>query len=197
MKIPSVFASACILLALGLAGGCKPKDPDTTLERGGGTGTGAGFNGGVNGTDFAAGAGGGIDAGFGDDPLAPLGNTLDGFNDPANVIRPFEAVYFGFDQWGVDASERGKLEEVASFLKDNPQARLVIEGHCDWRGTPEYNKSLGDRRASSVKNYLVDLGGDPGRIEVVAIGDEQSTPNAGPSQARMERKAQFLVLKGS
>ena len=195
MKIHSLFASAC--LVLGLAVGCKPKDPDTTLERGAGTGTDEGFNGGVNGTDFAAGAGSGIDAGFGDDPLAPLDPTLEGFNDPANVIRPFESVYFGFDQHGVAPSERGKLEEVATFLKENPRARLVIEGHCDWLGTPEYNKSLGDRRATSVKNYLMDLGGDPARIEVVAIGDEQATPNAGASQARLERKAQFLVLKGS
>ena len=72
-----------------------------------------------------------------------------------------------------------------------------MEGYCDWKGTPSYNKSLGDRRASSVKDYLVDLGIESSRVEVISIGDEIATPDADPTTAGLERKAQFIVLKDS
>ena len=82
-------------------------------------------------------------------------------------------MYFGFDQYNINQSERGKLAEIADFLKTNPKAKLLIEGYCDWKGTPAYNKSLGDRRATTVKAYLTDLGGDL-MIETVSIGDENA-----------------------
>jgi peptidoglycan-associated lipoprotein len=74
---------------------------------------------------------------------------------------------------------------------------VLVEGYCDWKGTPAYNKSLGDRRASSVKDYLVDLGIDSIRIEVISMGDEIATPDADPTTAGLERKAHFLVLRDS
>ncbi|MEK9633661.1 MAG: OmpA family protein, partial [Opitutae bacterium] len=91
---------------------------------------------------------------------------------------------FGFDQYNLTAEERPKLQEIAEFMKSNLNARLLIEGYCDWKGTPEYNKSLGDRRATTVKNYLIELGGDSSRIETVSIGDETAIPNADSAQAR-------------
>ena len=129
--------------------------------------------------------------------LAPRNNGLDAFSDPLNTIRPFEPVYFGFDQYNINQSERGKLAEIADFLKTNPKAKLLIEGYCDWKGTPAYNKSLGDRRATTVKAYLTDLGGDPLRIETVSIGDENAIPNADGAQAKLDRRAAFVVTKGS
>ena len=72
----------------------------------------------------------------------------------------------------ISMQAREKLSEIAAFLKDNPKARLLIEGYCDWKGTPAYNKSLGDRRATTVKSYLSDLGADQSRIDTVSIGDE-------------------------
>lgn len=132
-----------------------------------------------------------------DDLLAPRSNALDAFSDPLNTIRPFEPVYFGFDQYNINASERGKLSEIATFLKDNPKARLLIEGYCDWKGTPAYNKSLGDRRATTVKSYLTDLGADQSRIDTVSIGDESAIPNADGEQAKLDRRAAFVVTKGS
>ena len=74
---------------------------------------------------------------------------------------------------------------------------MFIEGYCDWKGTPDYNKSLGDRRATTVKDYLVELGCDVNRIEVISIGDELATPNASSEQARLDRRATFVVSKGS
>ena len=122
---------------------------------------------------------------------------MDAFSDPLNTIRPFDPVYFGFDQYNIDSTERGKLSEIADFLKTNPKAKLLIEGYCDWKGTPAYNKSLGDRRATTVKSYLMDLGADQSRIETVSIGDESAIPNAVAEQARLDRRAAFVVTKGS
>ena len=191
---------AFLLLSILLFSSCSKKiDPDTSLIRNKGsdidstTGVG-GFNTGT-GDDFSI-AGDPL-LGINDDLLAPRGNALDAFSDPLNTIRPFEPVYFGFDQYNINASERDKLTEIASFLKDNPKARLLVEGYCDWKGTPAYNKSLGDRRATTVKSYLTDLGADQSRIETVSIGDESAIPNADGEQAKLDRRAAFVVTKGS
>ena len=191
---------AFLLLSILLFSSCSKKiDPDTSLIRNKGsdidstTGVG-GFNTGT-GDDFSI-AGDPL-LGINDDLLAPRGNALDAFSDPLNTIRPFEPVYFGFDQYNINASERDKLTEIASFLKDNPKARLLVEGYCDWKGTPAYNKSLGDRRATTVKSYLTDLGADQSRIETVSIGDESAIPNADGEQAKLDRRAAFVVTKGT
>lgn len=189
-----------LLLSILLFSSCSKKiDPDTSLIRNKGsdidstTGVG-GFNTGT-GDDFSI-AGDPL-LGINDDLLAPRGNALDAFSDPLNTIRPFEPVYFGFDQYNINSSERDKLTEIASFLKDNPKARLLVEGYCDWKGTPAYNKSLGDRRATTVKSYLTDLGADQSRIETVSIGDESAIPNADGEQAKLDRRAAFVVTKGT
>ncbi len=189
-----------LLLSILLFSSCSKKiDPDTSLIRNKdsniNTTTGVGgFNTGT-GDDFSI-AGDPL-IGINNDLLAPRSNALDSFSDPLNTIRPFEPVYFGFDQYNINASERDKLTEIASFLKDNPKARLLVEGYCDWKGTPAYNKSLGDRRATTVKSYLTDLGADQSRIETVSIGDESAIPNADGEQAKLDRRAAFVVTKGS
>ena len=131
------------------------------------------------------------------DLLQPRDPKLDTFGDPFNVARPFEPILFDFDQYNIAQSEREKVVQVANFLKQNPSAHLLIEGYCDWKGTPAYNKSLGDRRASSVKQYLIDLGSDASRIEVLSMGDELATPNADSTTSALERKAHFVVLGDS
>jgi len=142
--------------------------------------------------------------------LSPVGATITGLNgdglapqDPfwgdnlANGERPFEPIFFGFDQYNIGSDERAKLQDVAAYLQANPQARILIEGYCDWKGTPAYNKSLGDRRASSVKQYLADLGADTNRVDILSMGDEFATPNADSTTSALERKAHFVVLGGS
>jgi len=129
------------------------------------------------------------------DPLSPRDPALEAFSDPLNVIRPFDPVFFGFDQYNIGADERSKLIEIAKFIMANPEAHLLIEGYCDWKGTPAYNKALGERRANSVKQYLVELGADSQRIETVSIGDESAIPNADGQQAKLDRRASFVVTK--
>ena len=183
------------LLVFSFASCKKNTDPDSTLNRGGaGSEDGDGFNSGAD--DFAQG-GDLINNPLNDDILSQRNPNLAAFSDPDNVIRPFDPVYFGFDQYNLAAAERSKVKEVADFMQQSPKASVIIEGYCDWKGTPEYNKSLGDRRASTVKNYLVDLGCDASRIEVISIGDEKSVPNASASESKADRRAQFLILKNN
>ncbi len=147
-----------------------------------------------------------------EDELSPLGATITGLDGQdglfpqdsfwdddalAGAQRPFDPIFFGFDQYNIGAEERTKLQSVASFLNDNPNIRILVEGYCDWKGTPAYNKSLGDRRATSVKDYLVDLGVDDNRIEILSMGDELATPDADPTTSGLERKAQLIVRRDS
>lgn len=196
-KWMSIILCAAAFSFVGCGKKAELNPEDTTLIKSDGR---PGFSGagGTGDADIFAAGGEGIDAGFDDeDALAPLDSGFAGFANAGNVETPFEPVYFGFDQYSVASAERTKLQQVAEFLQINGDARILIEGHCDWKGTPAYNKALGDRRATSVKNYLVDMGGDPSRIEVLSMGDEQATPNADTARAGMERKARILVLKDS
>ena len=123
------------LLGLGCA---KKVDPETALNRGQ-TGSNEltdpsrGFNSGV---DDLSPTGNDLQGTLGNDLLVPRDSGLDAFSDPLNVIRPFDPVYFGFDQYNVSATERPKLVEISEFIQSNPKARLLIEGYCDWKGTP-------------------------------------------------------------
>ncbi|MDA9119610.1 OmpA family protein [Opitutales bacterium] len=131
------------------------------------------------------------------DLLQPRNPEHELFSDPGNSIRPFEAVYFDFDQFNLSPEERGKVIELAGFLAENRDARLLIEGYCDWKGTPAYNKSLGERRANTIMQYLVELGADPRRIDTLSIGDEAAIPQALENQTRLDRRAEFVIYKGN
>lgn len=181
-----------------LLGGCAKKNgPETTLNRNSEGSSESGASGFNQGDEFAD-TGSPLVGNLEDpDLLQQRDGALEGFSDPLNTIRPFDPVHFGFDQYNLTAEERPKLREISTFMKENPKARLLIEGYCDWKGTPEYNKSLGDRRAATVKNYLIELGSDSQRIETVSIGDETAIPNADSTQARLDRRASFVVTKGS
>ena len=130
------------------------------------------------------------------DLLLPRNPDHELFLKPGNSIRPFEAVYFDFDQFNLAPNQRGKVIELAEFLAENRDARLLIEGYCDWKGTAAYNKSLGERRANSIREYLIELGADSRRIDTVSIGDEQAIPEALSNQASLDRRAEFVISKG-
>ena len=85
---------------------------------------------------------------------------------------PLRDVNFDFDRYDLRPDAREILKENAAWLKANPQVRAEIEGHCDERGTDEYNLALGAKRADSVKRYLVDLGISAERLSTVSYGEE-------------------------
>jgi peptidoglycan-associated lipoprotein len=82
-------------------------------------------------------------------------------------------IYFDFDQSSIKANMTDKLVSNAAYLKKNQGAKIVIEGNCDERGTNEYNLALGERRAISAKQYLVNLGIESGRMRTVSYGEER------------------------
>ncbi|MGD8970233.1 MAG: peptidoglycan-associated lipoprotein Pal [Desulfobacterales bacterium] len=84
-----------------------------------------------------------------------------------------ENIYFAFDKSILDDMAQATLKNKAEFLKTYPDVYTTIEGHCDERGTPEYNLALGERRAESAKSFLVDLGIEAYRISTVSYGEER------------------------
>lgn len=84
-----------------------------------------------------------------------------------------EHVYFGFDDASLTKKAREILSEKAEWLRKNSDVEVIIEGHCDERGTKEYNMALGQRRAQSIKNYLVNAGIDESRLETISYGEER------------------------
>ena len=188
---------------VGFSFGCSKKDgpnpEDTVLIKSGGRNTFMNGDGiaGRFGNDDVANGGDVINNEWGDEGLVLQDSSWGDDDALQGAERPFEAIYFGFDQYNVGQEERPKLQQVAEFMQINRDARILIEGHCDWKGTPAYNMALGDRRASSIQQYLIDLGCDANRIDVRSMGDVGSTPNANSSTASLERKAQFLVQKDS
>lgn len=96
---------------------------------------------------------------------------------PATIEELFRAnvqdAYFDFDKADIRTDARGALARSAEFLRSYSQVRILIEGHCDERGSTEYNLALGDRRAEAARQFLISLGVDPNRIETVSYGKEK------------------------
>lgn len=89
------------------------------------------------------------------------------------VVNAGERVLFATDSHSVDAEARMTLDAQARWLNTYPGLNVSIEGHADERGTREYNLALGERRANSVKNYLISMGVDPRRLTTISYGKEQ------------------------
>lgn len=84
-----------------------------------------------------------------------------------------DRVFFDFDKYNLKAEAQQTLELQAAWLRKFPQRTLIIEGHADERGTREYNLALGERRANSARDYLVSLGIDPARVQIISYGEER------------------------
>ncbi len=89
------------------------------------------------------------------------------------VLNVGDRVFFAFDKYNLNDAAQATLQRQAAWLNTHPGTQIAIEGHCDERGTREYNLGLGDRRANSVKEYLASLGVDAGRIETISYGKER------------------------
>jgi peptidoglycan-associated lipoprotein len=154
------------------------------------SGSTAGGAGGAGST--AGGAGGAGGAGM----AGATGTTIPALPSPKEFAETssLRDVYFDFDRYDIRASDKAVLDENATWLKTNQAALLLIEGHCDERGTNEYNLALGERRAKATRDYLVSVGVDAGRITVISYGEERPTctEKADACWAK-NRRAHFLV----
>ncbi|MFL2833772.1 MAG: OmpA family protein [Coraliomargaritaceae bacterium] len=119
----------------------------------------------------------------------------DKYGDYTMVEGVLPPVYFGFDSSSVGASERSKLQQAAEYLEQNSEHHLLVEGHCDWHGTSEYNLVLGDRRANSIGDYLDTLGITPERIEKLSKGSLEATSGLSRELSSQNRRADLIVLK--
>jgi len=106
----------------------------------------------------------------------------------------FEDVRFDFDQSALREDGKRICQDVAAYMKGHPRATLLIEGHCDERGTAEYNLALGERRATAVKNYLVSLGVSKAALSTVSFGKERPLdPGHNEAAWAKNRRAHFIL----
>ena len=105
-----------------------------------------------------------------------------------------EDIYFEFDKSNLTPVAQDNLLRKAEWLRENPDATITIEGHCDERGTNEYNLALGDRRAESAKAFLTDLGIDSTRLTTISYGEERPVDPRSVEEAwEKNRRAHFVV----
>ncbi len=109
-----------------------------------------------------------------------------------------DTVYFEYDKSAIKSSEYAKVAAVAEYLKSNPNDDLVVQGHCDERGTEEYNRALGERRALAIRERLVNLGVPATRVTTISYGKDRPVDVAHSEDAYSKnRRGEFVLLKGS
>jgi peptidoglycan-associated lipoprotein len=140
-------------------------------------------------------------------PSTPTGPTVNTGNVAASTLTPgsleelisvagSDRVLFAYDSSDIDGTAQEILRKEAGWLQKNGGVRITIEGHCDERGTREYNLALGDRRAESVKSYLVSLGVGAGRINTVSYGKERPEQVGSDDTSYAANRRGVTVLSG-
>jgi peptidoglycan-associated lipoprotein len=179
-----------LVVVIGFAvGGCAPS---TTPKPEGAASSAAGAK-------SSAGQQSGAGQGSGTKESATAPGSLDalqkGQSTATPAASPLKDVFFDYDRYDLRADARQVLKANADWLKKNPSARIEIEGHCDERGTSEYNLALGAKRAQSAKDYLATLGIAGDRLSTISYGEEipvckQSTEDCW----RQNRRARFVII---
>lgn len=110
------------------------------------------------------------------------------------VVNVGDRVFFGYDESELSSEARGTLDRQAAWLKQYPSVSITVEGHADERGTREYNLALGERRANSVKSYLLSQGVDGSRINTISYGKERpAVAEANPAGWAQNRRGVTVV----
>ncbi len=125
-----------------------------------------------------------------------LPNDIEELNRVAQSRGYIQDAFFEYNESTLSADAQAALTTSANWMKKNPQYNLLIEGHCDERGTEQYNLALGDRRANQGKEYLVTLGIDAGRIRTVSYGEERPFDPGHDEPAWAKNRRDHLVLVG-
>jgi peptidoglycan-associated lipoprotein len=195
MKPANYFSIALAILVMEFSVGCKKTEkPNTFLPsiKGGAT----------------TGKGGSSETGQGG-KIGQQGNVtsteggevnLTGLEDFENMQMDRESfatqtVYFGFDRSEIEPGDADKVSAVAEALSSSPQNKVLVEGHCDERGTEEYNRALGERRALSIRDILVEQGVSDDRIRTMTLGEDRpADPNLTETAYRLNRRGEFVLL---
>lgn len=124
----------------------------------------------------------------------PTGSGHPGWAEDASQFAA-DTVYFDFDSAAIKSSESDKISAVASYLASNPGKAVKVEGHCDERGTEEYNRSLGERRALAIREELVRLGVSADRVDTISYGkDRPVDPGHNEAAWAKNRRGVFILL---
>ncbi|HEV2721493.1 MAG TPA: peptidoglycan-associated lipoprotein Pal [Thermoanaerobaculia bacterium] len=125
-----------------------------------------------------------------------LSSNIEEANRQAQLRGFIKDAFFGYDEAALGADAQSALTDSANWLKKNSSYNVLIEGHCDERGTEQYNLALGDRRANMAKQFLMTLGVDAGRIRTVSYGEERPfDPGHDESAWAKNRRAHLVLVK--
>jgi len=114
--------------------------------------------------------------------------------DQLNAEKPLDDAFFALDSSEISGEARSALQKDAEWMKRWTSTKVMVEGHCDSRGTAEYNLALGDKRAAAVRDYLVSLGVDASRVQTVSKGKEQPFCNDENDACwQQNRRGHFLI----
>ncbi len=190
MKVFKIANLCALGAAIALTSvGCKHHEPAVTKIP----------NGGLNGSDNGPGPAGALPGGdlaggapTGGGPLSDI--NPDNMNQDRNAFSA-DIVYFDYDSAAIKGSESSKLEAVASALKSDSSADLLIEGNCDERGTEEYNRALGERRALASREALANAGIDASRVVTRSYGQDKPADSGHNESAwHKNRRDEFVLL---
>ncbi|MGE0633843.1 MAG: peptidoglycan-associated lipoprotein Pal [Pseudobdellovibrionaceae bacterium] len=138
----------------------------------------------------------GMDAGAGGSAIESAPMSFDASGSDSGKIDGLKSVNFEYDSSTLTKSAKDILKGNAGWLKNQGNSNMQIEGHCDERGSIEYNLALGERRANSVKAYMVSLGIPAGRLSVISYGEEKPLDTSGSESAFVKnRRANFVPLQ--
>ena len=207
MKMKNINLIISLVVAVGLvfgSTGCKSgkKQPIVTqLPSGAGAGTSTGT--GTPGTGVETTTPITPPSQPGSDTLKPPQMTGElpepnGLNNmtPDREFFKAQTVYFDFDSSVIKATEKSKIDFVANYLKANPETKIQIEGHCDERGTEEYNRALGERRALAIREYLINAGISGSRIYTISYGEDRPVdPGHNEAAWAKNRRGEFVLYR--
>ena len=191
-----------VLAMVWIVGGCAKKVMAPEVEGAAGAGAGADTSASI--TDKGAGSGSGAGSGAGSSGGSAGGDFGGGAPTDNQVARSLDFkpttdlgdIYFAFDKYDMSDVSKKTLQKNADWLKQHPDVKVQIEGHCDERGTSNYNLGLGERRAVSTKKFLATLGIDEGRQYTISYGKEKPVCSEHKESCwQQNRRAHFLVSK--
>lgn len=192
MKFPFKMLCYCVVAFALTVAACAPS---ATQKSDSTTGPGAG-SARAPGADSRAGEGSRAGAKESNTGGSSLKDFQEGKSPVTPASSPLKDVFFEYDRYDLSTDARTVLRANADWLKTNPNARVEIEGHCDDRGTNEYNLALGAKRAQSAREYLTSLGVAPARLSTISYGEEIPVcKEQGEDCWKQNRRARFVILQ--
>ena len=184
MKYPSIVGSSIVVLALSAFAGCSSTTKPETASAG-------------SAKPASESKENGAGAGKSSQSSSSLESLQRGESSATSASSPLKEVYFGFDSYNLRADAREMLNTNAAWLKNNASTRIQVEGHCDERGTNEYNLALGAKRAQIAKDYLQNLGISGERISTISYGGEISVCNEHNEDCWQKNRRDRFVIEAA